>query len=112
MRRRYVYAPSEMGGHLVAEYKGSECVYYDAQYYDAQDAGYMVLPDIQPYKSMIDGSLITSRSVHRSHLKQHGCVEVGNDSSLIKRPQPMKSPPGLKEEIVRATNAMIERNRR
>ena len=108
MRSRYIYAPS---GKLVAEYKGSECVYYDADYYDQQDAGYMVMPDISPYKSMVDGSLITSRSVHRAHLKQHGCVEVGNDSSLRAKPQPLKSPPGLKDAIIRATNDVLSRRK-
>ncbi len=38
-----------------------------------------VVGDIKPYKSMIDGTMITSRSQHRAHLKAHGCVEVGND---------------------------------
>lgn len=60
-----------------------------------------VLPDIAPYRSMIDGSVITSRSQHREHLRMHGCVEVGNDSSLekpAKRPTP---PSGLKEMIAR-----------
>ena len=39
----------------------------------------MVNPDIQPYQSQIDGSWITSRSKHRTHLKDHGCIEIGND---------------------------------
>jgi hypothetical protein len=39
-----------------------------------------VMPDIKPYKSMIDGSEIKSRSQHREHLKQHGCIEVGNET--------------------------------
>ena len=38
-----------------------------------------VMKDIDPYISQIDGSLITSRSQHRDHLKQHGCVEIGNE---------------------------------
>ena len=38
-----------------------------------------VIKDIDPYISQIDGSLITSRSQHRDHLKQHGCIEVGNE---------------------------------
>ena len=42
-----------------------------------------VMGDIKPYKSMIDGRMITSRSQHREHLKAHGCVEVGNDSSVL-----------------------------
>lgn len=39
----------------------------------------MVAPDIQPYRSMCDGSMITSRSQHRAHLRQHGVQEVGNE---------------------------------
>ena len=38
-----------------------------------------VLGDIQPYKSMITGEMITSRSKHKEHLRQHGCTEVGNE---------------------------------
>ena len=38
-----------------------------------------VIKDIDPYVSQIDGSVITSRSQHRDHLKAHGCVEVGNE---------------------------------
>ena len=106
MRSRYIYAPD---GRLVAQYKGSDCVFFDSNYYDAQDSGLHVIPDIQPYKSMIDGSVITSRSVHRAHLKQHGCVEVGNDSSLRAKPKPIAPPPGLKETIIRAVNEKLRR---
>lgn len=35
--------------------------------------------DIKPYKSMADGTMITSRSQHRRHLKRHGCIEIGNE---------------------------------
>lgn len=45
----------------------------------------IVMPDIQPYKSVIDGSLISSRSRHREHLRAHGCIEVGNERP---KPQP------------------------
>ena len=38
-----------------------------------------IIPDIQPYKSMIDGSTVTSRSRHRDHLRAHECIEVGNE---------------------------------
>lgn len=63
-----------------------------------------IIPDIAPYISMIDGSTITSRSRHREHLAAHGCVEVGNDSSLTAgRSNPTRySPPGLKEHIIQA----------
>jgi hypothetical protein len=45
----------------------------------------MVVADIQPYKSMLTGEMITSRSHHRDHLKSHGCVEVGNESVKPKK---------------------------
>jgi len=47
----------------------------------------MVMPDIQPYQSMADGSMITSRSHHREHLRQHNCIEIGNESMERKAPQ-------------------------
>jgi hypothetical protein len=39
----------------------------------------MVIPDIEGYVSMVDGSWIKSKSAHRAHLKQHGMIELGND---------------------------------
>jgi len=46
---------------------------------DASGRHHYIMQDIAPYKSMIDGRMITSRSQHRLHLKAHGCVEVGNE---------------------------------
>ena len=103
MRSRYIYNKGEV---VYAEERG---VVTKNELEQVNDAGYMVMPDIQPYKSMIDGSMITSRSVHRSHLKQHGCVEVGNDSSLRAKPKPKAPPPGLKDEIIRAVNQVMSR---
>lgn len=45
----------------------------------------MVVNDIQPYKSMMTGEMITSRSQHRTHLKDHGVVEVGNETFKPKK---------------------------
>ncbi len=73
---------------------------------------FQVMPDIQPYQSMIDGTVITSRSKHRAHLRDHGCVEIGNDSSLRSKPKPLQSPPGLKDEILRAVHQVESRQRR
>lgn len=39
----------------------------------------MVMSDIDGYVSQVDGSWIKSRSMHRSHLKQHRMIELGND---------------------------------
>lgn len=62
-----------------------------------------VMGDIQPYRSMITGEMITSRSQHREHLKAHGMVEVGNDSSLYQKPTGLKvSNPEQIREILRA----------
>jgi hypothetical protein len=41
---------------------------------------HFIQDDIKPYKSMIDGRMISSRSQHKRHLKAHGCIEVGNES--------------------------------
>jgi hypothetical protein len=74
MRKTYIY----VNGELVE--KGSK------EHYES--LGPTVMPDIAPYKSMIDGSMITSRSTHRDHLRQHGCIEVGNERMETKLPPP------------------------
>jgi hypothetical protein len=66
MKKTYVY----VDGELVE--KGSD-EHLERVY------GPFVMPDIQPYQSMIDGSMITSRSRHREHLQANGCIEVGNE---------------------------------
>lgn len=66
----------------------------------------MVSPDIQPYRSMIDGRIINSRSAHREHLRAHGCIEVGNEKLASKKPEP---PPGLTETLVRVANEKLRR---
>lgn len=58
---------------------------------------WQVMPDISPYKSVIDGREITSRSRHRAHLKENGCIEVGNEKQT---PNKIPDVPGLKEDIV------------
>lgn len=59
---------------------------------------FLLMPDIKPYQSMIDGSVIGSRSAHREHLREHNCFEVGNE-----RPTPPKQEftavKGLREEL-------------
>lgn len=48
-------------------------------------------PDIQPYKSMVTGEMIGSRSQHRDHLKRHNVYEVGNEvSAHLKAREPKK----------------------
>lgn len=57
------------------------------QWYQAEVSAPFIMDDIQPYRSMADGSIITSRSHHRAHLKQHGCEEIGNETAhIMQRP--------------------------
>jgi hypothetical protein len=79
--------------------------------YVAEPRGPLVMKDIAPYKSMIDGREITSRSRHREHLRAHNCIEIGNETKYL-QPKPLKSPPGLKDTIIRATDEVLRKQRR
>ena len=46
----------------------------------------MVQSDIEGYVSQVDGTWIKSRSHHRSHLRQHRMIELGNDV-ITKHPE-------------------------
>lgn len=56
-----------------------------SEYY-ADSVAPIIMPDIQPYQSMADGSMITSRSQHRAHLRQHNCIEIGNETMESRAP--------------------------
>lgn len=72
------------------------------EYYQRQDVDApMIIGDIQPYQSMIDGSMITSRSQHRSHLKQHGMIEVGNETKYLTSSPKQENRNASKEQIAR-----------
>ena len=59
---------------------------------------FFVQPDIAPYHSAIDGSLISSRSQHRTHLREHNCIEVGNER-LSPPKREFTAARGLREEL-------------
>lgn len=65
----------------------------------------MIMSDIQEYRSIIDGSVISSRSTHRDHLRQHGCEEVGNEQLPMNAPH---SAPA-KGEIAREIRESIQK---
>lgn len=97
MRKSYVFDPVAM-----------ELVDKD-EFYARQapiNQAFMVMPDIQPYRSMINGDVIGSRSVHRAHLKAHNCIEVGNETKYLKA-KPVTPPPGLKDTLIRVVNDKI-----
>lgn len=93
----------------ISEYHAPRCC--GKEMHQVITAPSMVMPDIQPYQSTIDGSIISSRSQHKRHLKDHGCVEVGNDSCLQKPHKPLTSPPGLKDHIIRAVDQTMHKRR-
>lgn len=76
------------------------------QYVSPEVDAPMVMPDIQPYRSQLDGSIVTSRSRHRELLKAHGCIEVGNETKYL-RPKPVTPPPGLKQRIIDIANSKL-----
>ena len=47
-----------------------------------------IMSDIKPYRNMINGKIITSRSEHRTLLRDHGCIEVGNDIPAVSQSAP------------------------
>lgn len=70
---------------------------------ELRQEGTMIMPDIKPYRSMLTGEMVESRSKHRELLKAHGCIEVGNETKHL-QPKPKKLPPGLKETLIRVVN--------
>jgi hypothetical protein len=83
-----------------------ECVEVEHDYKSSgrQSNAPAIICDIAPYQSMITGEMITSRSAHREHLKQHNMIEVGNEIKYISQPTKMDPPKGLKEEIIKQVN--------
>lgn len=64
-------------------------------------AGPFVYGDIAEYRSMATGELIGGRRQHREHLREHGLIELGNET--------FRPPPRPKEDrtAVRRTIAAI-----
>lgn len=71
-----------------------------------QDAGYYVMPDIDPYKSQLTGEMVQSRSRHKALLRAHNCVEVGNETKYLKM-KDKAPPPGLKQRLIDIVNSKL-----
>lgn len=70
----------------------------------------MVMSDIDPYISQVDGSVIESRSKHKAHLRQHRMVELGNDV-IMKHPEAKLSRQSMearKRQIAELTYAKLK----
>ena len=92
MRKRYV----QINGQLYE--RGHEPV----------AEGPMVIDDIAPYRSQVTGEMITSRSQHRDHLRQHGCVEIGDQVHHLQPNRPDFESPQRKELIRAQIDAMSQ----
>ena len=69
----------------------------------------MVMSDIPGHISMADGSWIDSRSKHRENLKRNGCVELGNDVPMQRKPAEIskKSQEARKRQIAELAYAKL-----
>ena len=90
MKRRWIYI-------------NGEAIEVTADYVPEPRADHHVMPDIKPYRSMADGSIVGSRSTHREMLKRNGCIEIGDQ--LPKEIKPKGIPdvnPEHRKELIRA----------
>ena len=77
-------------------YKDGEAIEIGEQ--SVSESLHQIMPDIQPYQSMADGSMITGRRQHREHLRQHNCIEIGNESMETRKAPPIDT----RREVLRA----------
>jgi len=66
--------------------------------------GPYIMSDLREYPSIVTGEMITSRSQHREHLRQHGCIEVGNEMPRVSR-EPL---PPIRADAIAALEASPE----
>lgn len=59
----------------------------------------MIIPDIQPYRSMATGEMVMGRRQHREHLREHRLIEIGNE---VQRPFQRGPDPTIKRDVIAA----------
>lgn len=86
-----------------------ECLVCGGEVHRIVTAPY-VAADMTPYQSMITGELITSRSQHRAHLRDHSCIEIGNETHHLKAKEKIDLAPeskaARKQKIIEQVNAI------
>lgn len=82
--------------HDLDEAWPQECL---GHYSERSKSGIQVIKDIEPYRSVIDRSVIGGRKQHRDHLRAHGCIEVGNEFGKSRQPEYVG---GVRNDIKRA----------
>jgi putative FmdB family regulatory protein len=68
-----------------------------------------VMADIQPYRSMATGEMITSRTQHRNHLKSRGLVEIGDQHESHQKQMDQRKEDQKKAEGVRLRQEIAAR---
>ena len=95
---------------LVATIENGETTYLREGYSERKSSDLpcpMVIRDIEPYKNMINGKMISSRSEHKELLRRHNCVEVGNEKMETKIAPPPKD--NRRESLHRQLGDMSDR---
>jgi hypothetical protein len=77
--RYKTYRGTDGYNHLLPQYGGDSM--------DCASGGPFILPDKAEYVSPMDGSLITSRSHHREHMRKHDVIECGDSINITKPPE-------------------------
>lgn len=98
-------------GKLFAEYENGALTYLDPEYSApkrSQHAMPMVIRDIGEYRSPLDGSVITSRSHHRDHMRAHDVVEVGNEKIGSMNAASASTAPAVDRELGEAIKRRVE----
>lgn len=62
-----------------------------------------------PVKSMIDGKYYNNRKDYQNHLKQHGCVEVGNEYNGKTPKRELRGDFNVRKELTEATREVLSR---
>lgn len=99
------YYAQYMGGEKIYEVEDDNVI-IDLRGMPTIDPHYYVMPDIQPYRSQINGQIVESRSTHRRILKEHKCIEVGNEIKYLKS-KPITTPAGLKQKLIDVVNSKL-----
>lgn len=101
-----IFSGKPTRGSFVQDPKTGKLVPKEEFFDSSEPAGPFVMGDIQPYQSMQTGEMITSRSHHRAHLRQHGLIEIGNEvKAAMTKQQPRDDREGRRRAIAEALNA-------
>lgn len=101
-----IFSGKTTRGSFVQDPKTGKLVPKEEFFASYEPAGPFVMGDIQPYQSMQTGEMITSRSHHRAHLKQHGLIEIGNEvKAAMTQQKPRDDREGRRRAIAEVLSA-------